>query len=172
MWGLIGDGPVRPKNLKHVPAYLESRHSHLRCLLEPTFPPQGSVPCAQNAHKHAGIIGALPVNSILGSTISDAKHAISFPQATSHSLSWTTSAKCAGWLPTLVWGMAALVTVCSCEHERYHGLGMAALVTVCSWNTNVIMLWAWMLWSPYALGTRTLSWFGHGCSGHRMLLEH
>ena len=47
-----------------------------------------------------------------------------------------------------------------------------ALVTVCSWNTNGIMLWAWMLWSPYALGTRTELWFGHGCSGHRMLLEH
>ena len=25
---------------------------------------------------------------------------------------------------------------------------------------------------PYALRTRTLLWFGHGCSGHRMLLEH
>ena len=30
------------------------------------------------------------------------------------------------------------------EHERYYG-------------------WAWMLWSAYALGTRTLLWFGHGC---------
>ena len=58
------------------------------------------------------------------------------------------------------------------EHERYHGLGMDALVTVCSWNTNVIMVWAWTLWSSYALGTRTLLWFGHGRSGHRMLLEH
>ena len=28
---------------------------------------------------------------------------------------------------------------------------MDALVTVCSWNTNGIMLWAWMLWSPDAL---------------------
>ena len=34
------------------------------------------------------------------------------------------------------------------------------------------MVWAWMLWSPYALGTRTRLCFGHGCSGHRMLLEH
>ena len=25
---------------------------------------------------------------------------------------------------------------------------------------------------PYALGTRTELWFGHGCSGDRMLLEH
>ena len=58
------------------------------------------------------------------------------------------------------------------EHERYHGLGMDALVTVCSWNTNGIMVLAWMLWSSYALRTRTSSWLGHGCSGHRMLLEH
>ena len=58
------------------------------------------------------------------------------------------------------------------EHERYHGLGMGASPTVCSWNTNVIMLWAWMLWQPYALGTRTLSWFGHGRIANRMLLEH
>ena len=58
------------------------------------------------------------------------------------------------------------------EHERKYGLGMDALVTVCFWNTNGIMVWAWMLWSPYALGTRTEFWFGHGCFGHRMLLEH
>ena len=58
------------------------------------------------------------------------------------------------------------------EHERYHGLGMDALVIVCSWSTNVFMVWARMLWSSYALRTRTLLWFGHGCSGHRMLLEH
>ena len=31
-------------------------------------------------------------------------------------------------------------------HEETSGLGMDALVTVCSWNTNGIMLWAWMLW--------------------------
>ena len=58
------------------------------------------------------------------------------------------------------------------EHERNYGLGMDALVTVCSWNTNGIIVWHWMLWSPYALGTRTELWFGHGCSGHCMLLEH
>ena len=34
------------------------------------------------------------------------------------------------------------------------------------------MVWVWMLWSPYALGTRTELWFGRGCSGRRMLLEH
>ena len=58
------------------------------------------------------------------------------------------------------------------EHERNYVLGMDALVTVCSWNTNGIMLWAWMLWSPYALGTQTEVCIGHGCSGHRMLLYH
>ena len=34
------------------------------------------------------------------------------------------------------------------------------------------MVWAWMLWSSYALGTRTGLWFGHGCSGQRMLWAH
>ena len=58
------------------------------------------------------------------------------------------------------------------EHERNYDLGMDALVSVCSWNTNGIMIWAWMLWSADALGTRTELWFGHGCSGQRMLLEH
>ena len=58
------------------------------------------------------------------------------------------------------------------KHERYYGLGMDALVTVCSRNTNVIMVWAWMHWSPYALETRTLLWFEHGCTGHRMLSKH
>ena len=58
------------------------------------------------------------------------------------------------------------------EHERYYALGMDALVIDCSWNTSGIMVWAWMLWSPYALGTRTELWFGHGCSSDRLLLEH
>ena len=58
------------------------------------------------------------------------------------------------------------------EHQRSYGLGMGALVTVCSRNTNVLMIWAWVLWSAYALGTRTLLWFGHGCYSDRMLLEH
>ena len=58
------------------------------------------------------------------------------------------------------------------EHERDYGLGMDALVIVGSRNTNEIMVWAWMLWSLYALGTRTRLWFGHGCSGHCMLWEH
>ena len=58
------------------------------------------------------------------------------------------------------------------EHERNYDLGKDALVSGCSWNTNGVMIWAWMLWSADALGTRTELWFGHGCSGHRMLLEH
>ena len=58
------------------------------------------------------------------------------------------------------------------ENERNHALGMKALVIVCSWNTSGIMVWAWMLWSPYALGTQAELRFGHGCSGHHTLLEH
>ena len=58
------------------------------------------------------------------------------------------------------------------KHERYYVLGMDALEIVCSRNTNVIMIWAWMLWKSYALETRTLLWFGHGCSGNRMLSKH
>ena len=52
-----------------------------------------------------------------------------------------------------------------CKHERHYGLGMDAVVAVCSCNTNGIVVWAWMLWSPYAVGTRTELWFWHGCSG-------
>ena len=58
------------------------------------------------------------------------------------------------------------------DHERYNGLGMDALVTVCSWTTNVIMLWTWMHWSPCARGPETSLWFGHGCTGHRVLVDH
>ena len=60
------------------------------------------------------------------------------------------------------------------EQTRLFGLGMDALVIVCSWNTNVIMVCAWMLWSPYAIrvwawmlwsahavGTRTSLCYGH-----------
>ena len=43
-------------------------------------------------------------------------------------------------------GMDALVISHSLRHERNYGLGMDALVSVCSWNTNGIMVWAWMLW--------------------------
>ena len=39
------------------------------------------------------------------------------------------------------------------EHEHHYGLGMDALR------------------SSHALATRTSLWFGHGCSGYRMLLE-
>ena len=58
------------------------------------------------------------------------------------------------------------------EHERCYGLGMDALVIGCTRNTNVVMVWAWMLLLSDALGTRTLLWFGHGCSGYRMHSEH
>ena len=58
------------------------------------------------------------------------------------------------------------------QHERNYGLGLDALLSVCSWNTNGIMVRAWILCSAYALGTRTELWFGHGCSGQRMILEH
>ena len=58
------------------------------------------------------------------------------------------------------------------EHERNYGLGMDAAVSVCSWNTNGIMIWAWMQRCAYALGTRTELWFGYGRCGERMLLEH
>ena len=56
--------------------------------------------------------------------------------------------------------------------QHNYGLGMDALLTVCSRNTNGSMVWAWMLWSPYALPTRTEVWFGHGCSCQRMLFQH
>ena len=49
---------------------------------------------------------------------------------------------------------------------------MHALVAVCSRNANVIMVWAWVLWSPNALKTRTSFWFEHGCFGHCVLSEH
>ena len=53
---------------------------------------------------------------------------------------------------------------------RNYDLDMDALATVCSWETNGIMIWAWMLWPPYALGKRTEFMIWNGCSGHRMLL--
>ena len=53
---------------------------------------------------------------------------------------------------TLLWfGLGCSGNRMLLEHERYYGLGADALVTVCSWNTNVIMVWAWMLWSPDAV---------------------
>ena len=32
------------------------------------------------------------------------------------------------------------------EHERDYGMGMEALVIGCTRKTNVITVWAWMLW--------------------------
>ena len=52
---------------------------------------------------------------------------------------------------------------------RYYDLGMGALGTVCTWNTNGIMIWAWMLWEHernYDLGMDALgavcSWNTNG----------
>ena len=75
------------------------------------------------------------------------------------------------------------------EHARYCGLGMDAIVIVCSRNTNIIMVWAWMLWlsfvseheRPHGLGmdarlhalrTRTLLCVGHDRTFFGMLSEH
>ena len=58
------------------------------------------------------------------------------------------------------------------ENERYYGMGMDALVFGCTRMTNVIMVWAWIVWLSDALGTRTLSCFGHGCSGYCTHSEH
>ena len=53
--------------------------------------------------------------------------------------------------------------------SEHYVLGMVALFLVCFRNTNVIMVWAWLHYLSYALllyalGTRTLLWFGHGCA--------
>ena len=32
------------------------------------------------------------------------------------------------------------------KHEQNYGLGMDAPVTACFWNTDGIMVWAWILW--------------------------
>ena len=52
-------------------------------------------------------------------------------------------------------GMDALVGVCALGTRTEYDLGMDALVSGCSWNTNGIMVLAWMLWLAYALRTRT-----------------
>ena len=57
-------------------------------------------------------------------------------------------------------------------HERNYDLGMDALLIARIPKLNGIMRWAWTLGRPYALGTRTESGVGHGCSGDRMLLGH
>ena len=58
------------------------------------------------------------------------------------------------------------------EHGCYYGLSMDALVNAGKSNKDVMMVWAWMLLQPQASRTRMLFWFGHGCSGNRMLLDH
>ena len=80
---------------------------------------------------------------------------------------------CARGPRTLLWfGQGCTGHRVLVDHERYYGLGKDALVTVCSWTTNVIMVWARMHWSPCARGPRTLLWFGHGCTGHRVFVDH
>ena len=49
-------------------------------------------------------------------------------------------------LPNLVRVVDALVTVYMLlEQARNYGLGMDALDSVCSWNTNGIIVWAWVI---------------------------
>ena len=49
----------------------------------------------------------------------------------------------------IVWGLS--------DRSAIIVWGIDALVTVCSSNTNVLMVWAWVLWSQCALGTRMFS---------------
>ena len=94
--------------------------------------------------------------------------------------------------------MDALIIACS-WNANVVSVWACMLWSLCSWNTGIIIIWAWTLWSSHAsehesyyalgmdallivcsghrmllksLGTRTLSSFAHGCSVHRMLLEH
>ena len=48
------------------------------------------------------------------------------------------------------------------EHERNEGFGMDALDCACSWNTNGIMVLAWMLWSAYALEKHDVAAYAGG----------
>ena len=51
----------------------------------------------------------------------------------------------------------------TCTAEGVFALvAVPTLETVCSWNSFVIMVWAWAQWQSYAFGTRMLS----------MLLQH
>ena len=52
---------------------------------------------------------------------------------------------CLEWLTCVIWAWMLYSYRMLSKHERYYGLGMDALVIVCSRNTNVIMVWAWML---------------------------
>ena len=86
---------------------------------------------------------------------------------------WMLQLSCALETRTLLWfGHGCSSYRVLSKHERYYGLGMDAPVTVCSRNMNVIMVWAWMLQLSCALETRTLLWFGHGCSSYRVLSKH
>ena len=52
-------------------------------------------------------------------------------------------------------------------HVRNYDLGMDAVLIARIQKLNGIMSWSWMLWRPYALGTRTELGVGHGCSADR-----
>ena len=54
------------------------------------------------------------------------------------------------------------------KHRRCHGLGMDALVTICSKHERHYALGM----DALALETRRLLWFGHGCTGNRMMSKH
>ena len=57
------------------------------------------------------------------------------------------------------------------EHERNYDFGMDGLVSGCAWNANGIMIWARMLWSAYALGTRTVPARALGAPGAKLLVS-
>ena len=44
--------------------------------------------------------------------------------------------------------------------------------TISCRNMDVIIVRPWMLWKSYALVTRTISWFGHGCFRNRTRSYH
>ena len=55
----------------------------------------------------------------------------------------------------------------------WHGIGDGLFeVFPQEWsNTNILMVWAWTRWSPYALEKQTFPWLGQGCCGHCMNVE-
>ena len=43
---------------------------------------------------------------------------------------------------------------------------------ICSWNTNGIMVWAWIFWLAQSFKDDMGYGLAHRCSGHRMVVEH
>ena len=61
------------------------------------------------------------------------------------------------------------------ERQQNYGSGMDVLVTVCPWTTNEMMVRSWNGMNALVAAcscNRSESMVGHGCSGHRMRLEH